>query len=123
MVSKVDKAIQQLLEMNLDIKGSKAEIDLLWENASPTSAFANQTINLDLSAYNMVMVLGRSSSTSARMLPAAITKPVIGGIILGGNTGNGIAIRQFVTSQNYVKFDVTTSVTDNIPVFIYGIKI
>ena len=31
-------------------------IDLLWENASPTSEFAAQTINLDLSGYDMVEI-------------------------------------------------------------------
>ena len=31
-------------------------MELLWENASPTSAFAAQTVNLDLSAFQMVAV-------------------------------------------------------------------
>ena len=35
------------------------KMDLLWENASPTSAFAEQTIALDLSKYDCVMVTAR----------------------------------------------------------------
>lgn len=36
---------------------------LLWENASPTSNFASQTISMDLSEYDAIMLLTRRSTT------------------------------------------------------------
>lgn len=62
---KVDKALQQTVAMYLDIEGSKAEIDLLWQNASPTSAFAAQTIPLDLSGYDLALIVMRGWASSS----------------------------------------------------------
>lgn len=43
------------------------KMDLLWENASPTSAFPSQTISLDLSNYKNIVVLSYENfSTEAR---------------------------------------------------------
>lgn len=38
------------------LTNSALNMDLLWTNASPTSAFAQQTINLDLSKYKLVLI-------------------------------------------------------------------
>ena len=38
---------------------------LLWTNPSPTSAFAAQTINLDLSLYSYILIVSRWSTGSA----------------------------------------------------------
>ena len=46
------------------LNDSKLSLDLLWENSSPDSAFAKQTINLDLSGYKEVLVLGRNATST-----------------------------------------------------------
>ena len=46
------------------LNDSKLSLDLLWENSSPNSAFAKQTINLDLSGYKEVLVLGRNATST-----------------------------------------------------------
>ena len=40
------------------------QMDLLWTNASPTSGFARQTINLDLSKYKAVVIGAIASTTN-----------------------------------------------------------
>ena len=42
---------------------SGSTMTLLWENASPTSTFASQTIALDLSGYDAIMLLTRRSTS------------------------------------------------------------
>ena len=42
--------------------GAMSKWDLLWTNASPTSAFAAQTISLDLSGYDAVVVDVRAAT-------------------------------------------------------------
>lgn len=44
-ISDVDKVLQDLIK-----------IDFLWENSSTSTAFTSQTINLDLSKYNFVII-------------------------------------------------------------------
>lgn len=39
--------------------------DLLWENASPSSTFAAQTVSLNLSAYTAIKITYTSSNTSS----------------------------------------------------------
>lgn len=50
--SKVDKALQQLINMF----GDRTKIEKVWENASPTSIFNAQTINLELYVYTHVLL-------------------------------------------------------------------
>lgn len=47
---------------NLGLTGAEIKT-LLWENASPTSAFAAQTVSLDLSSYDAVEIVCRYSTT------------------------------------------------------------
>ena len=44
--------------------GGGLEMELLWENASPTSGFSAQTLNLDLSEYEYIVVLCTAASTA-----------------------------------------------------------
>ena len=99
------------------------EIDLLWENASPTSAFASQTIALDLNEYFGVFVVPYFA-TNWQVISEYIfcTKGNAARIelVAGGR------YRDLNVSDTGVYFtNATTTSTDNnqvIPYQIYGIK-
>lgn len=125
---KHDKALQQLLEMNLDIKGSKAEIDLLWQNASPTSAFANQTIRLDLSRYGMAMVIcNANTGMPTRAMPPVLSTVPGAGIVTGNRLSADaspyVESRYFKCYKTYVQFDDCTAANQAVPIQVYGIKL
>lgn len=44
--------------------GSALKMELLWENASPTSNFDEQTIHLDLSAYDAVRIVSYGTQST-----------------------------------------------------------
>lgn len=46
-------------------ENSGIQMELIWTNASPTSSFAAQTVSLDLSKYDMVLIITRSSTGNA----------------------------------------------------------
>ena len=52
---------------------SGLQMDLLWTNASPTSAFASQTISLDLNNYKSVLILTKEhpvvNNISTHLIP------------------------------------------------------
>lgn len=52
----IDKALQQLFAM--------AHKELVWENASPNSSFAAQTLTLDLSGSRFVIVETKASNSN-----------------------------------------------------------
>ena len=54
--NKTDKAIQQLLRLATEIK-------IVWENASPTSSFAAQTVPANMGDYDLYIVrMGRADA-------------------------------------------------------------
>ena len=55
VVSSVNDATGTVV-LNAEDVGAMSEWVLLWENASPTSAFAAQTVSLDLSDYDAIML-------------------------------------------------------------------
>ena len=103
-------------------------MDLLWENASPSSAFAAQNIPLDLSDYSVVCVAFNHSPTNELTLDTTFCKKgkqALGyGMIssvwywrMYAFTENGISFEQVMTS------DVGEKYNDKlIPTQIYGIK-
>lgn len=123
-------------------------ITKLWENASPTSAFAAQTISLDLSGYDFVDIVyyGRTGPNDALSANGYYTArcPVgefgslqVATLIGGTASYHWISCRAFeVTTSGiefgygrYIYFSYTTagdnggySETTNIPYRIYGIK-
>lgn len=89
----------------------------IWENASPLSAFANQTLTLDLSSYDLIIILfnldGNGRSVSPAIVPVGRT-----GISAYGNN-----IRFFLTHTNDIQFDsVSPSSAVMIPYVVYGVK-
>ena len=109
------------------------EMELLWENASPTSNFAKQTVELDLSEYDSVMVLAKVNTAAIPIYlpPVYIT---IGGEgmllccwrVLMRRQISSVTTTSVVFDDSYsVPNYSTTEVVDNsctVPYQIYGIK-
>lgn len=126
-----EEAVTNLQEL---IATSGLKTDLLWTNASPTSEFASQTINLDLSNYKFIIILGRAFTNReaielmglfhingekykvTNMFSVNITRDVI-------INGNGITFSNGGYFDIYNSDNSWVSVnTSSIPVYIYGIK-
>lgn len=118
---------------NIDEADEFVNVDLmtkLWENPSPTSAFASQNITLSSSDYDILLVITRAH-TSNDICQSAITYK-------GGNadvfssfySSNQILVRQraltYVSDTSYTVENCTqngTAVNEClIPLVIYGIK-
>ena len=114
--------------------GIKAE--LLWENASPTSNFAAQTIDLDLVRYsgviiefkghNNVTTIGRFYAQKSDYLDLSTTH--YSGIGYNNSTTHSVGTRNILNVDDTgVEFDdtyVSSSVANDwcIPLRIYGVK-
>lgn len=132
-----NQALQNLILMNR----KKIEIEKVWENASPTSAFAVQDVSLDLNDYDFVRIRFNVSttSTSYTMGLCAVdgTNALVSSLyntlyVLGGNRiGN---CYRYVTvnktkitfsnglSKDSVDTNPITRTNMMIPVEIYGVK-
>lgn len=110
---------------------SGVKMELLWENASPSSDFANQTIQLDLSKYDRVRVeLANGPSVDIKIgeTKAASYINVYG----TGSAQFNIHFRRMITSTTGVAFANCRMLDNNwksvdsaavlIPLRIYGIK-
>lgn len=76
------------------------KMDLLWENANPTSAFAPQTISLDFSNYNLLLIetiafISRPNST-------------FNSLIIKNNQQKIIAIDQSSDANVYISYRYAT---------------
>lgn len=108
-------------------------MELLWENASPTSAFAAQTINIsDLQDYDLIMVRAKYS-IGAYPSFTAFYKTTIGennsiNIVVSSIVNRGFVIKSDSISFNeaniLANYAGSSSVNNNvcIPIEIYGIK-
>ena len=123
---------------NLGLTGVETRT-LLWTNASPTSAFAAQTISLDLSGYDAVEIVSRFTTSN---IGQTVEKCEVGSRVFVEKFYNAtstsahatIMHRQIDVSSDGVTFanaktkvvDENTSTTNNsvlIPYKIYGIKV
>ena len=107
------------------------EMDLLWENASHTSTFAAQTIQLDLSGYSLILVFFKRSTTD-NSYGSNINKIGIGSLCTCGASSTNLTStlsRKYTSSSSGITF--TTGFNSNggnanddymIPYQIYGIK-
>ena len=119
--------------------GAMYEWDLLWENASPDSSFAAQTVSVDLSGYDAVMVIFNCDTSSG----SAIYQAYMSNITQVGKRGVSLHILTIVGGgwpggayDSYRTYDVTASGiafddcyergakhnATQIPGYIYGIK-
>lgn len=93
------------------------QLKKVWENASPTSAFANQTLTLDFSSYDLMVILFNLDSNSRSVSPAIVP---IGHPGVSAYQNN---VRTFLSYTDSVKFDsVSPSSAVMIPYVIYGVK-
>lgn len=115
--------------------GAMSEWTLLWTNASPTSAFAAQTISIDLSGYDMIAVKyggnGYQNETAGNDVRLAFVpstesvwlQSIARSMIYGTRAIQVSATGVVVEKGSYVN---TSSATDNnycaVPKAIYGIK-
>lgn len=89
----------------------------IWENASPTSAFANQTLTLDFSSYDLIIILFNLDSNERSVSPAIVPVGHPGASSLQNN------VRTFLVHTNDINFDsVSPSSAVMIPYVIYGVK-
>ena len=115
------------------LNDSKLSMELLWENASPTSSFAAQTVSIDLSDYDEIEVeheryvpYGGVSFEKARVGTQGILK-----YIELSEAASYLFVRRFVVDTKSIKFEEAilsscgAGVIDNwrvVPLRIYGIK-
>ena len=110
------------------------DMDLLWTNAAPTSAFAAQTISLDLSNYTMILVKGKytayTNSSDNGFGFGFILVGETGSFLVPPNQGTtGMKYRITTVTTTGVTFGAGGSDDDSnpnnlrcIPIEIYGIK-
>lgn len=121
------------LELNEDITiPTGVTMELLWENASPTSEFAAQTISVDTSGYEFFLIRYRISTGSAIRADFLISKDgTYRTFIAGGSSANGgIAYniaRDITITDSSIAFTVGSANAIDaaavvIPIKIYGIK-
>lgn len=111
---------------------------LLWTNASPTSDFAAQTVSLDYSDYDVILMIIKSSTTSVAYF-TNISEAVSGrkgfinkfstATVSGTTVATGIE-RQFEYTASGIDYTRALNYTGNttvnnemIPFKIYGIKV
>ena len=108
-----NQVLQNLIKMNR----KNIEIKKVWTNASPASAFANQTLKLDLSSYDLVIILFKLDKNGR------VTSPAITPIGRPGLSGYGNDVRYFIVHTNDINFDyVSPNSLVMIPYEIYGVK-
>lgn len=124
----IDKALQAILKM----LQKKDEHVLLWENASPNSAFAAQTLTIaNLSGYQRYTILYKFHTTESAVLMESTE--VGAGTIMNMCDAGSIYRRNVTYKANGLtisdirgtKISGVVDVTDNkylIPVEVHGIK-
>ena len=114
--------------------------ELLWTNPNPSADFAAQTVSIDLSRYDLIMILARVSADRTYLVPPTIIpKNSDGGMlsftVFAGSNGwpHNLAQRTVsMVDDNGITFDDATQKPTNattspeagndllIPYYIYG---
>ena len=117
-------SLQSSVEEALVNSGLK--MDLLWENASPTSTFAPQTISLNFSHYKLILIYF-NFAINDQAKTSALAK-MLGLYSVIDKSGNNIVGRTFeIRDNNIIRFDSAQYGTNTnndflIPSVIYGVK-
>ena len=98
----------------------------LWENASPKSAFAAQTVSLDLSAYHYVVIEDINLTLDSPLIVSSRIYKVGERSMFTGLFGTALSYRFFQTNENGITFNAgyrpsQDDNTRNVPYRIYGI--
>lgn len=119
---------QEDASFGLSFPGGGCEIVMLWEN-SATGEWPGQTVSLDLTAYDAILVVSRLQSGYSQSQPSICIKGLYTNIVMHEYNGSVISIRQvyvidtgaqFFDAKNYGTGDVNNNL--NWPYRIYGIK-
>lgn len=117
--------------------GSSFVYELLWENDSPTSNFAEQTLPINLNGYAFVLIETRERASSSRSITftVPVESPDNPFWMYGWRDNSGIALVSrsgivaptgitFGTGHNYALSSATWTDNDSrlVPIKIYGIK-
>ena len=107
-------------------------MELVWTNASPTSAFSAQVINLDLSEYDLIKILFKGwAQYEYSIFEMEVAKNSKGrlGAPMDYNWNRDVATTNssiiFATAKGYGTYGKTTTVDNDqacVPIAIYGIK-
>ena len=111
----------------------KADRTLLWANTSPTTEFAPQTVNIDLTDYKEVEILARNSSTNSESVIQKFPISNGSGVLTIFQLNNTWYMRQLTITNSGITFaSGRYCYMENggngelyavcIPVRIYGIK-
>lgn len=122
------------LEQRLN-EALQLQMDLLWTNANPKSAFAPQTISLDLSSYKLIAIsfTAHTGATSAGGDLHILEKNISNISVSQGSNSGIVDTRSFqriiakiddngVEFGNGIGSSATTESGVNMPYRIYGIK-
>lgn len=114
------------------LNDSKMSMELLWENASPTSGFGGQSVKGDFSQYTHVMIFAIRSTTNDANMTAVLLKVGDAGHIQGNIDGfiheRAVVVLPeevlFYNHSFYRTYGGTSESNDAyiIPTAIYGIK-
>jgi len=139
-VDNVEDAINDLYDSSLNSLNFNSMV-LLWQNSDPTTAFASQTINLDLEAYDTILLVSRT--TYGKVLAYNILRtdpnntnsefPSSVDIGDGGSNPTSFAVRHVSINKTSVIFSTSIGYNGNtqskgtingaaIPYYIYGFK-
>lgn len=99
---------------------STTKMVLLWTNSNPNQMFGAQTVSLNLSGYDLVLVLGWSLNVKAVCSSVIVPVGAKGVIIL---VGLSTANRNFTTSTTGITFEKASVEDTATPYKIYGIKL
>lgn len=115
--------------LDADDVGAMSEWQLLWTNASPDSSFGSQTISLDLSGYDFVLIqfYDFNSQDSARARLNTIAEMNSRTALLYGWYSNRIGHRLATVNSTGIQFgncnyNSTLSNDSAVPLRIFGIK-
>lgn len=100
----------------------------LWQNSSPTSAFAAQTVQVDLSKYDGILLFFLATTTDTNRMSSMIClkgyKSVFSDVVVGATA---IRSRTATVSNTGVEFstgynNTSSNTSSAIPYKFYGIK-
>ena len=118
-----DKWIQLMSENGVDNLYPTSNMDLLWENASPTSSFAAQTLSIDLSGYKSVIGSFKHFTNDNTQRNYFIQKNGIAHIIQTPNVAASSTPYRTVSCDNQgITLNGGSNTSGAIPIAFYGIK-
>lgn len=114
-----DKWIQLMSEDGTDNLFPVSKMDLLWTNSSPSSAFVDQTVSIDLSDYSYILIVSQATNGITNYHSDIVsvngTKQTFGSYYGG--------YYRFATPTNAgITFEFVTNNGYTIPYQVYGIR-